>query len=756
MGVKESIAKAKSFVKDHYYIFILLLLALFFFHSILSASKILNNVHYINDVTFYSYNMKKSLSEGSLPLWTPYYYSGRPLFAQPEYYFIDMNLLMIIITGNIYLAMNFTAIFHLFLAGLGMYILAHYFTENRNASFIAALIYMFNGFMHSFVVPGNIMIIEGYSLLPFILFFTIKALKTKEFIFYSIIAGIFSALIVHAGGVIYLQYIFILILVYSIIYLADKNITNRLIKLSIVGIIILAVFLGLSAVKLLPGIDFMKMSNRGSGISYQEYLGEPVKLSNFLFAFISNSLFNGSGLSAAVGIIGIILLILGLKNYKNMAVIFSVVVVLLSLLLSTESFLSKFFFNLPLFNQSRHIERALVLFAFSASILAGFGLINLNSLLEKYKKISKKWIFWGIAFAIFLELFLLQAAPQSINIIHPNEIPILDYMSKDGSYFRTINLALETSIGAAGYNYYAQKEIGELKGGSGIWFNDYIIYLSVAQNSPKMWAVLNNKYAVAAKKSDADGLKLIDRFRDCRDCPIWEAFGPYLYNNTYYVPRYYIAPNSILVAGNKELVQQLILYGIMPQNWQPNTSVLIEGTKINDYELSFLKAFDIIFLVRDSVDDGSIGRLKQYVDGGGVIVPDLFNGQNTVSEEDINKLFNSTTGNYTEIKAKSYKNNKVVLELNGQKGWLAASERFVDFPGWEASINGKNVQMHRANSIITAVYLDGQSGELVFEYRPSSYLRGRIITIISLIIILSYLGYYIYTKKFKAGGQNQA
>ena len=98
MGVKDIAIKAKALAKEHYYIAILLLLSLFFFHSILGTAKILSNVHYVNDVTFYSYNMKKALSEGTLPLWTPYYYSGRPLFAQPEYYFIDFNLFIILLT----------------------------------------------------------------------------------------------------------------------------------------------------------------------------------------------------------------------------------------------------------------------------------------------------------------------------------------------------------------------------------------------------------------------------------------------------------------------------------------------------------------------------------------------------------------------------------------------------------------------------------------------------------------------------------
>src|SRR3989344_525496 len=97
-----------DFLKRNIFIIIFLLIAIAYFNSIILPSKILSNVHYINDVTFYSFNIKKSLEEGSLPLWTPYYYSGRPIFAQPEYHFIDLNFLLIMLTGNIYLAMNYS------------------------------------------------------------------------------------------------------------------------------------------------------------------------------------------------------------------------------------------------------------------------------------------------------------------------------------------------------------------------------------------------------------------------------------------------------------------------------------------------------------------------------------------------------------------------------------------------------------------------------------------------------------------------
>ena len=747
--MKEYLIKIKNFAGENYYVFILLLLSLVFFYSILSPNKILNNVHYINDVTFYSFNMKESIKQGSLPLWTPYYYSGRPLFAQPEYYFIDFNLLLILLTGNIYLAMNFSVIIHLFLAGLGMYLLVSYLSESKKAAFISAFIYMFNGFVHTFAVPGNIMVMEGYSLIPFILFFTIKALKGKEFVFNSVIAGLFVAFQIFTGGVIFLPYLFVLIAVYSVSYLVDKNFQNKLLKLFIVGLIIGAVGFGISAVKLLPGLEFLNLSNRQSGVPYQEYLGEPVLVKNFVFAFISNIFSAGSGISSAVGIMGFALLILGFYKYKNKIIWFSAVVVLLSFFMSTESFLSKFLFHVPIFDQTRHIERAIFLFAFAASILAGFGFLNLEMLIEKYNKINKKIIFSVIIFLIFFELFLIQKVPQSVDVIQPKDIPILNYMSKDTSASRTINLALSDFIGATGYNYYAQYGISEIKGGSGIWFGDYYNYLIRASGQPaKMYGILNNKYAISNKKIDLKGFRLIDRFKDCRECTLWEAFGPYLYNNTNYLPRYYIAPNSILIAGSNDLVQGLI-YAVMQQNFQPNSTVLVEGTKINDYSIEFLKKFNVIFLVQGSVDDSSIPKLRQYADQGGKIIPDLFNGQNTVTSNDVDKLFNSTNGVYAEAKIDDYKNNKVVIDLNGEKGWLVASERFAHFPGWTASINGKQVEMLKADNIITAVYLDGEKGKLEFEYAPASYETGKLITIIAVLIIIIYFGYLFYSKKFR-------
>jgi hypothetical protein len=83
-------------------ILVLLALSLFFFNSLLQKGVILKNIHYINDLTFVSYNTKEAISHNKFPLWTPYFYMGHPLIAIPENYMLDLNFLFIYLFRNIY------------------------------------------------------------------------------------------------------------------------------------------------------------------------------------------------------------------------------------------------------------------------------------------------------------------------------------------------------------------------------------------------------------------------------------------------------------------------------------------------------------------------------------------------------------------------------------------------------------------------------------------------------------------------------
>lgn len=729
------------------FIIALAFLTLFFLNHILHNGVILDNVHYINDLTFVSYNLKESLKSNELPLWTPYFYAGHPLLAIPENYMLDLNFLFIFLFRNIYLAMSLALISYLFLSGLGMYLLMSNLTENKKAAFISAIIYMFNGLMHSFIMLGHLNLLEGYALIPFIFLFAHIALKSKEWIFYGILAGIFFALQILAGSMILFFYTALIVAIYFAINLISRNFVNALLKCVLVGAIIAAVALALSAVKLLPVLEFTEMSSRAINVSFREFLGNPVGLKDFFGIAVTNS--GHSGISAALGVIGFILMIYGMSGYKKKIVIFSFALLLFSLLFASGTFVADLMYKIPGFEKLRHVERALVIFVFAGSVLASYGYILLSEKLKRFNAYIKheNLLFIAVIFLILLEILLLQKFPPSSRITEPNDIGLLEYMGNDNSTFRSMNIAMNDIIGAAGYNYYAQKGISEIKGGGGIWVNDYVNFVAVAQQSlnSDILGMANVKYVISGKEIDAGNLTLVQRFSMCHECSLRDAFGPYLYRNEHFLPRYYVAPNSILVVGDDVLARQLI-YSLMFQNWNPENTVLIKGTKINDYSPDFLNKFDAIFLVRDSVDENSVQKLRDYVNQNGMLAPNILKGQNSVTEDDVISILNATKGNYTEIKIIEYSNNKVALNLNGEKGWLFVSERFAHFPGWKAIINNKNLELHKANNVMSAVYLEGDIGKLNFEYRPSSYGKGKIISIIALILILAYFGYFAYCK----------
>jgi len=358
---RESIIyKSKNIIKKHFYVVILFLITLIFFSSILSSSKTLSNIHYINDMTFQSENIRKYLHEsGAFPLWTPYFYAGQPFIAIPEHYIFDLNYIYILLLENIFLSMNLAVISYFFLTGLGMYLLVYEIIKKENAAFIASLIFMFNGMMHQFILGGHLNILESYALMPFVFLFTYRALHKKSWLSNSIIAALFFSMMIYAGGIIFFLYTGLIIGAYMAWNLTGKDLKKRLVKTILVSIVIVALLFGLSALKLLPALEFTNMSSRASGVSYQEYLGTPILLNNLWNSLIN--LLSNISFSGAIGITSFILLLFGLLSFRKKIVIFSVLLIILSVLLASGTFVSELFYKLPGFNQMRHIERSLVM-----------------------------------------------------------------------------------------------------------------------------------------------------------------------------------------------------------------------------------------------------------------------------------------------------------------------------------------------------------------------------------------------------------
>jgi hypothetical protein len=744
-----------NFIKKNYPTIAVILISILFFSSILSSTKTLDNIHYINDMTFQSENIRKSLFEGSgFPLWTPYFYSGQPFLAVPEFYLFDLNFIFLLLSGNIYLAMNLAVIAYFSLAGIGMYLLIYELMRNKFASFLGAIIFMFNIFVHKFILTGHLNILESYALLPFIFLFVRRAFQKDDWLFNSAIVGILMALMVYSGGMVFFLYALLLISLFLAFNLIGKNLKKNIIRSALVFSILLTLLFGLSAMKLLPALEFVSVSSRGAGVSYQEYLGNPILLSAFWNTIIAP--FSNMPFSASIGITSFILLIFGLFSWRKKIVLFSILLALFSILLASGTFLAQLLYQLPGFSQMRHIERAMVLFVFAAPIIASFGYKNLVSQIKKNNSLIKEnMIFFVVLLFILIELVFIPGLPKSIDITEPSEIPILNEISLDESDFRVANTALSTPIGASGYNYNIQVDVTSIKGGGGIWMNDYVRFIAIAhQVQPtKLFGILNGKYIISDKELDDSNLELINVYESCLECPIWEAYGPYLYQNTLSVPSAFIAGKSVLVLGNTPMKDQLI-YDLLMNYIDPSSYVLIEDElSISNIVLKDLKKYEAVILLDGSVTQSDIPRLTEYVKGGGLLFPNLIDGETSISEESISQLFNSTF-KPTEVSLNRENINKYSLEVGNLTGWLVVGERFAHFPGWNANINGKQIKIFKANKVISAVQLDGDEGTVEFTYNPKSFRNGLVITIITIIILITY--FIRYANLRRKNGKNQS
>ena len=357
-------------------------------------------------------------------------------------------------------------------------------------------------------------------------------------------------------------------------------------------------------------------------------------------------------------------------------------------------------------------------------------------------------LIFSIVLAILvIELVSFYKFPQSIDVTKPKDIPIVNEVIKDASDFRIATYALSTPIGASGYNYYTQLGIPAIKGGGGIWISDYVQYLVIAQQvSPsKMFGILNGKYIISDREIDDDGLLLKGKFQDCKDCDIWEAYGPYLYENNNVITRAFIVNNAVLLLGNDNDKRDFS-YRLILENLNPLSTVLIdEENSIGAYDINELENFNSIILLSDSVTQSSIPKLQQYVDKGGKILPNLLEGQNSISTESVVDAFTSRDFN-EELKLKQITMNEFLIALNGEEGWLVLSERFAHFPGWKATINGKELNIYKADNVISAIHLNGEKGELIIKYLPDSFKKGKIITVFTILLLIIYLFYIVYAR----------
>lgn len=262
---------------------LLLALCLLFFWRILTPSladrlSFAPGDFYDQFVAFARYEASR-LHAGQLPLWNPNAFAGHPFLADSQSaIFYPLSLLTMLVTaGTTALparALEIEALLHFLLAALFTYLLARRLSGSRVGGLTASLVFTFGGYLTSYPAL-QLAILETLVWLPLILLLlelSASALAgnfSRRALGWTLAAGLALGLSTLAGHPQSTLFVLYGTVAYALFRLfapraAGLQATSAWQRLGLIALFV-AVGLGIAAVQLLPGLEFMRLSTRAVG-----------------------------------------------------------------------------------------------------------------------------------------------------------------------------------------------------------------------------------------------------------------------------------------------------------------------------------------------------------------------------------------------------------------------------------------------------------------------------------------------------------
>jgi len=754
---------------------IILLAILFFYWSFFSFNMMLSGELTLEGYDLYSYLKKSLVEENTFPHWIPNWHGGMPWYAHSEKNVFFYTTFFALLFPSAEAGVNFTQIFHAIVLGLGVFYLLRYFKVDPRFAVLSAFIMLFS----RFTIIQNTQYVHRFSviaLMPWLFLFVWKALHEKEYIKYTIFAAIILALQFHSGGLDLFIYLVSLFLAIGTVFLIGKNIKKRLVKGILVALVLALVFFGLVSVRLFPLLEFSDISSKKYDFSFDQMVGNHVTFNSVQDVMV-NVFGQKSDEDSAfmeIGLIAFLLLAASIFSFRKKIVLTLIVLAIISLLIMTGSPLLYLLWKfVPGFTKIHHVVRAAFIFVFAASCLAAFGASNISKFISNKIKIGSKLVWILLLLLLVGELWVMPVVndennqwrrphltlPKDNPTLHVQSNELLQYLSQKDEIFRIHNFGTGDINGVA-QAYMIPLDLEILYGSISIWIPEYFQeYLIVARQVPaKFWGMLNTKYVYNNEPLNVTGLSFVQKFEKCEICFEYEPVdngvsGPYLYENNIYLPRAYVTDNAVLIVGQLDQSKGM-MYSLLTQDqFNPADSVIILGKEtINEHSINELEKYKAIILTQGSVNENSGAILQQYKNSGGLLFPDIIEGEQNLDVEKLVTLLANFTKPYSEVrelKHTKYKSNFRTIDISGESGFVVLSEKFWLFDSWISYVDGMKVPKLRANGVQTAIYVSDLE-ELSFRYQSSSFRKGSIISAVTVLLLLVYF----FSRKRKNKSKN--
>ncbi|MBX3057013.1 MAG: hypothetical protein KF770_11125 [Anaerolineae bacterium] len=367
---------------------------------------------------------REALGDGRLPLWDAAQFAGYPFLSNPQVaLFYPPTWIALLPPVNV--GLSWHVVFHIVVAGLGMYLFVRFMSGSWRGALLAALAFAFSGFWAARIWAGHVGLLATDAWLPWLLLATAWSARRRD-VWSAIIAGVPLALAIlagHTASLLYIGLVWGIFALYLFLDGRDRRIWRQVIITGLMGLL-------LSAVQVIPMLQFTAVSARAEEATLAfatqfsfppahlitllipEFFGEPTRAGYW-------SVPSFDELTYYVGVLALVGLVLALRRPSHLTW-FYVALIVLGLLLAFGSygFLYEIFYRfLPPFRLARAPARAAFLFVFAASALLGEAV----AIWERDGEGLSKLMRWVLGTAVVAGFAALAATAAVFAAQHPSD-----------------------------------------------------------------------------------------------------------------------------------------------------------------------------------------------------------------------------------------------------------------------------------------------------------------------------------------------
>ncbi len=728
---------------------LLLALALLFMGTALwpSGGQILGG-HDMRGYYFPYYELvRESVRSGKLPFWEPTLFNGYPFMAQPQQnafypplwpgYILPMNV-----------GISLYLLFHIWLAGMGMFLLVHNFGGRWLPAILAAIAFAFSGLLAGRLWAGHSTVYAMISWTPWIVLGLLWSVEQGS-LWTAVIAGVPMGMALLAGHIpsfLYVGMIWGLFVLYLLVVENDRRwlVIRQTAIMFVLG-------LALSAVQLAPFAQFSMASERLAEADYDfatdyslppahlitllvpEYFGEPTRVGYWSIPTFEE-------LAYYAGLLAILGVVLALKKPSRLTWFLIIMIALgFAMALGRYGVLYPLAYKyLPLFRFVRAPGRATILYLFAVTLLLGVTLSGWLrvSLVSRKDELRSTWR-WLLVFIAVLGFVAVVSTGAVFMSVHPTDTSGRLWHQIGGYTLATIILLLG---GGLIWAYLSTPDGDERRR---IIVAIALIFLTVTD----MWLFAYKFVRLEPTTPDAfwlDSRSVIGETKE-RVLP----WGVSLFDQNGAMQ---VGLNSVFGYDSLEPAELIALASSVPDPRSSAYDVLavryvIAPTELNDFSdgerpLS-LVAHNGAAWVYDRARPVPVARLVHDFE----IIENAEQAVQRVHEQDFNPALTAILDRDPACAigtAAEGEDSTVIIE--SEPGyWLIRTSSVsgailvlaeTAYPGWQVEIDGRSAESLTAYTTLKAVCVPPGTHDVGWTYSPTIYQIGGLITVVALMTVL--------------------